>query len=85
MGDLREHTRRLMQFVADVTGWQLQARQIDSTYRWTVDRVGQRHSQQIGAVRRQGLDHFVGEKNVFSFVFPSNTTINYTCGIGDHA
>jgi hypothetical protein len=82
-GEIGPHMHRLLHFVTDITGWRFAPEQTEGIDTWAVQRTGQRRVAQVADFRVQGLDGFLTENRVFSFVFPNNGSINYTTGIDD--
>jgi hypothetical protein len=74
---MTEYIHQLFRFVSEITDWSLQSPQID-IQNMTL-RTGTRKSGSISEVLGEGgLDAFLKEKKVFSYVFPFKDSINYT-------
>ncbi len=78
--DLVLHLRQLLALVAQHTGWHLHPGQI-APLQETVTRAGRRELVRVETVRREGLASFLERRRIFSYVFQSRRTLNYTTGL----
>ncbi len=73
---------RLVRYVSDCTGWQVQAEQVAGLEQVN-RRTASRATAEVSAIQQNGgLDHFLEENKVFSYVFPNRHTLTYTFGAG---
>jgi hypothetical protein len=79
------HMLKLIDFAARVTGWAHRPEQVGALATLSPQRRGARNTAGVPEVRQAGLDRFLGEREVFSFVFPNADRINYTAALTDHA
>jgi hypothetical protein len=76
---------RLIDFASRVTGWPYRSEQVRALSALKTHRRGTRERIDVRHVRREGLDHFLREHDVFSFVFQTSRTMNYTTGLAGRA
>jgi hypothetical protein len=72
--------RRLLAFVAQRTGWHLRPAQI-APLKELRARSGTRKRVPVARVREAGLTAFLNRYQVFSYVFQSLKTLNYTTAL----
>ncbi len=79
-GDIGRQLSRLLQFAAAQTGWDFQPQQIEGLGALKC-KSGARRIEKIAEVKREGLDQFLRQRQVFSYVFQNAAEINYTTGL----
>ena len=72
------YLRQLLIFVAQQTGWNFHPRQMAALGGELTTREGQRHTTPVATVWQVGLDAFVKQRGIFSYVFTSARRMNYT-------
>lgn len=75
------HTLRLLEFVAAQTGWTFTLRQVAALSGPLRTQTGQRQQVAVNEVTQEGLAAFLARRGVFSYVFQSASTFNFTSGI----
>lgn len=70
----------LLDYVAQHTGWTFASWQVE-LLKHLQSRTGKRRTEKLELVKSQGLANFLQTHNVFSYVFPTFGTINYTTGL----
>jgi hypothetical protein len=78
--ELGAYMRRLLAFVAQRTGWHLRPAQI-APLKELRARSGTRKRVPVARVREAGLTAFLNRYQVFSYVFQSLKTLNYTTAL----
>jgi hypothetical protein len=72
------HMLRLIHFISQRTGWTVAPEQVDGLHQVTA-RTATRASAEASHIQQNGgLDQFLDQNKVFSFVFPNRHSINYT-------
>jgi hypothetical protein len=75
------HLLRLLAFVAAQTGWTCTPRQLAALSGPLRTQTGQRQQVAVHEVAQEGLAAFLARRGVFSYVFQSASTMNYTHGV----
>jgi hypothetical protein len=83
--DAGQHMLKLIRFASDLTGWAVRPEQIEPLARLTRQRRGARRMADVDEVRRSGLDRFLNDQAVFSYVFQTTRMMNYTTGLDESA
>lgn len=78
--DVGAHLRDLLGFVVQRTRWSLLPKQI-APLRSLQSRAGHREMVRVQKIKREGLARFLARHQVFSYVFQSKRTLNYTTGL----
>lgn len=82
--EIKSHIKLLLEFVSEITGWVYSSSQVSDLKIFNQIMQGNRRRIDISEIRRVGLDNFINEQNIFSFVFQDSKTMNYTRNIGLH-
>ncbi len=70
--------RKLLIYIANITGWRFNLRQIEAFRPPLQERVGTRRRLAVAALPSGGLDAFLARAQVFSYVFTHRDKLNYT-------
>ena len=77
-GQPARYVHRLLEFVAQQTGWSFEPGQIAPLAGRLKVKTGQRRRETVENARREGLDAFLQRRGIFSYVFQSARVMNYT-------
>lgn len=80
VGEVGAYVRRLLDFVAQQTGWTFAPAQVEAL-RHLQSKSGKRASEKISQLAPDAFAKFLETKKVFSYVFTHFDTINYTTGL----
>lgn len=75
------HMLRLLELVAARTGWSFTPRQVAALSGPLRTQSGQRQQVAVSEIVQEGLATFLARRDVFSYVFQSARTLNFTSGI----
>ncbi len=78
--DMGNYLRNLLALIVQYTRWRLEPAQI-APLRSLKSRTGRRTMVPVREVQREGLARFLKRNQVFSYVFQSKKTLNYTTGL----